>query len=232
MKALFSCLYPFILASGSPRRQQFLQELGVEYRVVRPRGVEPAPQDGEQPERYALRAATAKAEAVAGLCAAPQTVVLAADTVVALEGNILGKPENAADALRMLRLLAGRTHRVISAVSVFLPGGDRLEFHDSTEVRFHAWPDAALAAYARSGEPLDKAGAYAIQGQGAFLVDSIAGSWSTVVGLPVTQLVAALLARGILRRSLRDCLYKGSCLSAAPSSFFTPFKYQTGQRWL
>lgn len=198
MKALFFSHYPLILASGSPRRQQFLQELGVEYRVVRPRGVEPAPRDGEEPERYALRAAAAKAEAVAGQCAVPQAVVLAADTVVALEGDILGKPEDAADALRMLRLLAGRTHRVISAVSVFLPEGDRLDFHDSTEVRFHAWPDAALAAYARSGEPLDKAGAYAIQGQGAFLVDSIAGSWSTVVGLPVTQLVAALLARGII----------------------------------
>lgn len=190
------CRHALVLASASPRRQLFLQELGLTHTVVRPQGVEPQPMAGEAPDDYACRAAGAKARAVARAC--PQAVVLAADTVVALDSIILGKPVDAEDALRMLRLLAGRIHRVISAVSLALPGGGMVEFHDIAQVRFHPWPEKVLVAYAHTGEPFNKAGAYAIQGQGAFLVAELTGSWSTVVGLPVTQLVEVLLVHGLV----------------------------------
>lgn len=202
MRRLFHNCRPLVLASASPRRQLFLEELGLDYTVVRPTGVEPRPLEEEMPASYSVRAAVAKARAVAHVIAeetaGSEAVIIAADTVVALEDELLGKPEDAEDALRMLCMLAGREHSVISAVSVIFPGGDEVDFYDTTEVHFHAWPEEVLRAYAYSGEPLDKAGAYAIQGQGAFLVEAIRGSWSTVVGLPVTQLVALLLERGAI----------------------------------
>lgn len=196
MRKIFTNGCPLVLASASPRRQLFLDELGIAYSVVRPTGVEPRPLEEEVPASYACRAAAAKATAVART--GVEGVIIAADTVVALEDEVLGKPEDAEDALRMLRMLAGQRHCVISAVSVIFPGGDAVDFFDTTEVQFHAWSEEALRAYAYSGEPLDKAGGYAIQGQGAFLVEALRGSWSTVVGLPVTQLVALLLERGVI----------------------------------
>lgn len=195
----FRALTPIILASGSPRRRQFLEELGLAFELVRPQGVEPRPTAGEAPEDYARRAAAAKAHAVPHR---PESLLLAADTIVALDGDILGKPRDTADALAMLRRLAGRTHTVTSAVCCVLPGGEEIRFHDTTAVAFHPWPEDVLAAYARTGEPLDKAGAYAVQGLGAFLTARIEGSWSTVVGLPVTPLAALLLERGIIAPAL------------------------------
>ena len=199
MRPLFTLDLPLVLASGSPRRQQFLQEWGIPYSVERPHGVEPHPDAGEAPHVYAQRAARAKAQAVRN--SVPHAVVLAADTVVAVEQTILGKPRDPADALRMLRMLRGREHEVISAVCLCLPRGmDAAEenFYDSTAVRFFPWEDALLEAYVRTGEPMDKAGAYAIQGQGAFLVHSIRGSWATVVGLPIGQVAQVLCSRGLL----------------------------------
>lgn len=191
----FRALTPIILASGSPRRRQFLEELGLAFELVRPQGVEPRPAAGEAPDDYARRAAAAKAQAVPHR---PGSLLLAADTIVALDGDILGKPRDTDDALRMLRRLAGRTHTVTSAVCCVLPDGEEIRFHDATAVTFHPWSEDVLAAYARTGEPLDKAGAYAIQGLGAFLTARIKGSWSTVVGLPVTPLAALLLERGVI----------------------------------
>ena len=196
MQALFYDCEQIILASGSPRRQLFLKELGLAYTVVRPHGVEPTPQQDEPPAEYARRAASVKAQVVAR--SHKEAVVLAADTVVALGNAILGKPRDGEDALCMLRMLSGKTPEVITAVSMAFPGGEELLFNDTTEVHFHPWSEKVLATYARCGEPLDKAGAYAIQGQGAFLVQSITGSWSTVVGLPVTQVTDILLSRGVI----------------------------------
>lgn len=193
---LFNTLRPLVLASASPRRQRFLEELGLRFTVRRPGGLEPAPLPDETPAVYALRAALAKTRAVAALY--PDDLVLGADTVVTLDGCIIGKPHDADDALTMLRTLSGRTHTVVSAVALALPGGDVRHLHDSADVTFHAWPDAVLAAYARTEEPLDKAGAYAVQGVGAFLTQSIVGSWSTVVGLPLAPLVQLLLTEGII----------------------------------
>lgn len=195
MHGMFHALYPLVLASASPRRRLFLDELGLEYVMARPDGAEPRPEPGETPEAYAERAAGTKARIAHK---DRGRVILAADTVVALGPHILGKPAHQDDALRMLSLLAGRTHRVVSAVSLILPDGEEARFHDTAQVRFHPWPEAVLAAYARTGEPMDKAGAYAVQGRGAFLAESINGSWSTVVGLPLTRLVGILLERGVI----------------------------------
>lgn len=196
--------WELVLASHSPRRRQFLDEWGLAYRIVTGRDEEPRPRAGEAPAAYARRAARAKALAAAaadrladGQAARPR-VLLAADTIVALDGDILGKPVDRAQALDMLRRLAGRTHEVISAVCLLGPQDEEIVFHDVSRVGFAPWPDAVLAAYAATGEPDDKAGAYAIQGQGAVLVEGVDGSWSTVVGLPVSRLAQEMLSRGWL----------------------------------
>lgn len=194
-----------ILASASPRRRQFLEEWGLPFVAAPPAGVEPLPEVNEQPDAYTRRAAHAKALAAERRldpATRARALILAADTVVALEGDILGKPRHEAHALEMLTRLAGREHDVISAVCLLpplgWPGGPCELFSDMSRVFFHAWPRPVLAAYARTREPDDKAGAYAIQGQGAFLAERVEGSWSTVVGLPVTPLARILLKRGLI----------------------------------
>ena len=192
--------WELVLASHSPRRRQFLEEWGLAYRIVTGRDEEPRPRAGEAPAAYARRAARAKALSAAaadGQAAGPR-VLLAADTIGALGEDILGKPADRAQALEMLRRLAGRTHEVISAVCLLGPQDEEIVFHDVSRVRFAPWPEAVLAAYAATGEPDDKAGAYAIQGQGAVLVEAVDGSWSTVVGLPVSRLAQEMLSRGWL----------------------------------
>ncbi len=191
MQTLFNTKVALVLASASPRRQLFLQELGLAFTVVCPHGIEPLPELHESPHVYAQRAAAVKARFVAEHH--KDAVVIAADTVVALQGKIFGKPRDAQHALEMLQALAGKGHTVISAVCCVFPSGKEVLFYESTEVFFYPWGEDILRNYANCGEPLDKAGAYAIQGQGAFLVESIQGSWSTVVGLPVTPLVEHLL---------------------------------------
>ena len=156
---------------------------------------EARPLPGEAPDAYALRAARSKAENVRTRIAAG-----AADTIVVLDGDILGKPASGADALAMLERLAGRVHTVITACCLW-PAEDRAPcawFADAAHVRFAPWPRGLLGAYTATGDPLDKAGAYGIQGRGAFLADRIEGSWSTVVGLPVSRVVRALLDCGAL----------------------------------
>ncbi len=216
--------YRLLLASASPRRRQFLSEWGLPFELARPGGAEPLPEPGENPDAYTRRAATAKAHAVAaGLYSTSatdatllhsRTIILAADTVVTVDGDILGKPNDSCHALKMLQRLTGRGHEVISAVCLLLPSPagtasvdeagrpvnlEEQVFSDVSRVFFHPWPEDVLRAYVDTGEPHDKAGAYAIQGQGAFLVDKIEGSWSTVVGLPVTQLAHLLLNRGFMQ---------------------------------
>lgn len=195
----FRALMPVVLASGSPRRRQFLCSLGLSFEVCGNGAAEPAPGAGESPVDYARRAASAKAASVAA--SRPGCAVIAADTVVVLHGEIMGKPGHGAeraDAVRMLTRLAGRTHEVVSACCVFLPGGGAEIFHAVTRVTMWAAPPAVLAAYAATGEADDKAGAYGIQGVGAFLVESIDGSWSNVVGLPVAELARLLLRHGVI----------------------------------
>ncbi|WP_297217060.1 Maf family nucleotide pyrophosphatase [uncultured Desulfovibrio sp.] len=189
-----------VLASHSPRRRQFLREWGLPFTLLAPSCDEPRPLPGEAPAAYACRAARAKvmaARAAEGRRpAGDRRLLLGADTIVALGADILGKPQSAEHAMAMLRRLSGATHEVISAVCLLGPDDEEVTFHDVSRVRFAAWPDAVLAAYVATHEPDDKAGAYAVQGQGAVLVEAVDGSWSTVVGLPVTPLATIMLQRG------------------------------------
>ncbi|MEF2146242.1 MAG: Maf family protein [Desulfovibrionaceae bacterium] len=194
--AIYSTRIPIVLASGSPRRRDFLQALGIEFRIEPSLAEEPAPQNKETPERYAMRMARIKGEEVAARF--PDAAVIAADTVVALGEVILGKPADQADALRMLQMLRGQTHQVVTGCCLFLPEGTTQSFAASTDVRMRQTSDAELLAYAATGEPMDKAGAYAIQGIGAFLVEHVHGSYTNVVGLPLARLVVILLERGVI----------------------------------
>lgn len=195
-----------VLASASPRRRELLAGWGLPFTILTaPAEEEPRPQAGESAHDYAVRAARNKAARVHALLAAdavPASLIIAADTIVCLGSRILGKPQDAAEALHMLEQLCGRTHTVVSAVALRVPGnwsGPAEEcLTDTASVTFATWPREVLATYARTGEPDDKAGAYAIQGQGAFLAERLEGAWSTVVGLPLAPLAALLLRRGLI----------------------------------
>jgi septum formation protein len=187
---------PLILASESPRRRELLAALGVPFRVV-PSGVDEIPLPGEPPARFARRAALDKGMEIAGKH--PSSWVLSADTIVVAGGAILGKPRDRAEARRMLSLLAGREHKVYTSVCLLCAaGGYRDTGTEVTRVRFRALTRGEVAAYARTGECDDKAGAYAAQGAGMLLIDRVAGSFTNVVGLPMTRVVRMLqMARRI-----------------------------------
>jgi len=179
-----------VLASGSPRRRQLLEMIGLEFRVVPPE-VDETLGPSEQAEGYVTRLAREKATTVAAR--ERGAIVLAADTTVVLRGAIFGKPASPEEAAEMLRQLEGRKHQVLTAVAVALAG--RVEHAlDVTEVTFRRLSDEQIADYVATGEPLDKAGAYAIQGKGAALVEGIRGDFFGVMGLPL-RLALDLLAR-------------------------------------
>jgi nucleoside triphosphate pyrophosphatase len=175
-----------VLASGSPRRRQLLEMLEIPV-LVQSSAVQEIPLPREAPLAYARRLARDKARAV------PGELVLGADTIVVVDGEILEKPHDAEDAVAMLRRLQGRRHEVITAVCLVAHGVE-YEATDTTAVHFRPADDAWLAAYVATGEPMDKAGAYGIQGFGAALVERIEGDFFSVMGLPV-RLVIDLLAR-------------------------------------
>jgi septum formation protein len=188
-----------ILASRSPRRQALLRAVGIEFRVVIPEVEEMVP--SRAPGRYAhiaRRAALAKAAAVAAT--QPETV-LGADTIVVSAGEILGKPRDEAEARRMLGQLSGGWHRVYTGVALAC-GGRRLLGYERTEVAFRRLSKNEIDEYVHSGEPMDKAGAYAIQGEGAALVRSVRGCFTNVIGLPVPKVLSMLKEfEGMLRAS-------------------------------
>ena len=201
----FYALRPLILASGSPRRRELLASAGVAFQA-RPSPLEPEPLPGEAPAAYARRAARSKAEAVLRLLEAEEqgAALLAADTIVTLDGRILGKPASPSQALEMLRFLAGRAHTVITACCLFPSGRASpapVEFARKSRVSFWNPPPEALQVYAHGPDPLDKAGGYAAQGGGTMLVRSVSGSWSNVVGLPLSETLEVLLANGIIAPS-------------------------------
>jgi septum formation protein len=177
-----------VLASGSPRRRRLLELLGVPFDVL-PADVDEAPLPGEAPTRHVLRLASAKANVVAPRC--PDGLVVAADTVVDLDGRILGKPTDASDAARMLRALSGREHLVHTGVVV----ADDVEVV-TTVVRFVELFPADVERYVAGGEPLDKAGAYAIQGAAAAFVREVRGSVTNVIGLPLAEVRRLLVEAG------------------------------------
>jgi nucleoside triphosphate pyrophosphatase len=181
---------PIILASGSPRRRQLLEMLRIPFRVIVPDVDEHVFAD-EAPDVYVTRLSRAKADAVAPR--APGEVILAADTTVVLDAEIFGKPESPGQAVAMLRRLQGRTHEVMTAVTVARDGVSEQAL-DVSRVTFRPADEAMLTAYVATGEPLDKAGAYAIQGLGAPLIERVDGDFFGVMGLPV-RLALDLLAR-------------------------------------
>jgi septum formation protein len=181
-----------VLASNSPRRRELLAQAGFAF-TVHPAHIPEDPRPGEDPVAYVLRLARAKADAVFGELGAgsAETVVLGADTTVTIDNQILGKPADSADAARMLRLLSGRTHRVMTGVALASAAGTEVAA-EITGVRFHTLSEEEIAAYIATGEPMDKAGAYAIQGRAARWIPRVTGDYSNVVGLPLA-LVATML---------------------------------------
>lgn len=184
---------PLVLASQSPRRKELLEVLGLPFSIVLP-DVDESPREGESPETYVVRVARDKALNVASRVR--ESVVLSADTVVTIDGEILGKPRDAADAMGMLQKLSGREHTVLTAVCVI----DQLKGHkregiERTTVWFRQMTDREIDDYIQRENVLDKAGAYAIQGFASVFIPKISGSYSNVMGLPLT-LVYELLSAG------------------------------------
>jgi septum formation protein len=181
-----------VLASASPRRAELLTSAGFTF-TVRPADIDESARSGEPPADYVRRIARAKAAAIGIDCRESGTVILAADTAVVVAGEILGKPADDADAIRMLKLLSGRVHEVFTGVVLRDAASEAVEVA-RTQVRLLPLTDSEIAWYVGTKEPEGKAGAYAIQGIGARFVDWIEGSWSNVVGLPVAT-VDRLLKR-------------------------------------
>ena len=179
---------PLILASASPRRRELLLQIGLDFTVVTA-DIDETPLSGELHTGYTLRLAEAKARAV--LLLHPDAVVVGADTTVAVDGELLGKPLDAADAARMLRLLSGRSHQVTTAVAL-LTRDQTLTAAETTSVFFSGLTNHDIKAYIATGEPMDKAGAYAIQGHAAQWISRIEGDYSNVVGLPLARLAKLL----------------------------------------
>jgi septum formation protein len=179
-----------VLASGSPRRAELLARLGLAP-VVRPSDVDETPRPGEHADALVARLAAAKAVASAALGDGGDEVVLAADTEVTLDGEVLGKPRDRDDAARMLHQLAGRTHEVVTGIAV-VRGPVSAVTRVSTRVTFRDLTDAEVSWYLATGEPDDKAGAYGLQGAGAVLISRIDGSDTNVIGLPLAESVELL----------------------------------------
>jgi septum formation protein len=179
-----------ILASGSPRRRELLTQAGFTF-AVRAADIDESLRPGEDPVEYVTRLAQEKAQAIYALEGRDDIVVLGADTTVVLDKEILGKPVDKADAVRMLRGLSGRAHRVITGVAVVSADGVEAA-SEVTEVWFREISDAEIAAYVETGEPMDKAGAYGIQGRAAKWIPRIEGCFFNVVGLPLA-LVSTML---------------------------------------
>lgn len=181
-----------VLASASPRRRQLLASVGIPFTTV----VSHVPEDerpGETADRHVRRLSLAKAREVAEQSGVAGRWFIGSDTVVVRDGTILGKPADAAEAAAMLRSLSGRSHQVLSGYAVLdRQTGRHIEAAVSTTVRFKALTEQEIQGYIASGEPFDKAGAYAIQGLGAFMIPAIEGSYTNVVGLPLCEIIAAL----------------------------------------
>ena len=196
---MFKTLQPLVLASESPRRRSLLRSVGVEFDVY-PSGInESAHLDGSarRPAEIAEKSAGFKAYSVSRLH--PGLWILGADTIVVLDRRIFGKPSNEAEAVRMLGMLSDRVHEVITGMCLVQPGGALCRSRSvTTLVRFKTLSTKEIEAYVRTGEPMDKAGAYGIQGIGAFLVKSVEGSYTNVVGLPLCETLDWLLAENII----------------------------------
>ncbi len=188
---MFTASFPIILASASPRRRDLLSQLGLDFQIM-PAEIDETPRSHETPMDFVRRMAGTKAEQVAA--DHPHACVIGADTVVALDHHIFGKPRDQENALAMLTSLQGQTHAVITGFALVAKNREMTVVEAvTTAVTFGTFSDTVLRAYIQTGEPMDKAGAYGIQGIGGFLVHEISGSYSNVVGLPLHAVVQTLL---------------------------------------
>jgi septum formation protein len=189
--------YKIVLASSSPRRSELLSTLGLGFDVIHPSSDETV-SGNETPEDFVLRVSAEKASSVSRTLG-DGVVVIGADTIVVVDGEILGKPGDGGEACSMLRKLSGKEHHVYTAFSIVRPKNEILhsEIVD-TRVRVKTLAASEIEGYIKTGEPMDKAGAYGIQGLGSFMVGGFEGSYSNVVGLPVEELLAALKKLGIV----------------------------------
>ena len=185
-----------VLASASPRRRQLLELIGIEH-DIQPANIDESVRPRETPARYAERLAREKASVVASRD--PDRITIAADTTVVVNKKVLGKPENEEDARRMLSMLSGREHTVITAIAV-ARGRKLRSAVEEVRVRFRRLHDDEINAYIATGEPMDKAGAYGIQGYGATIVECIEGDYFSVMGLPLAKLIDLLRDLGVRYR--------------------------------
>lgn len=190
---------PIVLASASPRRRKMLAEAGIAFEVI-PANVDETTLPGETPQEYAVRAAGEKGLAVAARLAREdrRPWILAADTVVVLDEAILHKPTDRVEAAEMLRRLSGRTHVVITGWTVGRHESQWIAHQEATAVTFHSLTEDEIQGYVATGEGMDKAGAYAIQEIGAFLVSRVEGDYFNVVGLPISRVLRALTEVGAI----------------------------------
>lgn len=189
-----------VLASASPRRQELLAQVGISFDVM-PSQIGEEPLDGESPEEHVIRLAGEKAKEVAGrLKESEEKWIIGSDTIVVIDGELLGKPGGKVDALHMLKKLSRREHSVLTGYAILNSRtGELVRKAVETVVKFKKLSEDEIVGYVSSGEPMDKAGAYAIQGLGAFMVEEIKGSYSNVVGLPVCQIVDDLERVGAVK---------------------------------
>ena len=195
--SLFTTDRQIILASASPRRIRFIHQLGLKFTSV-PATIDETPRTNESPDTLVSRLAMAKAESIGALH--PQAFVIGADTIVTIRDRIIGKPDTPDQALQILQQLQGTTHRVVTGLCLHCPAISLTTcVVKTTLVTFGSFSDAVLKAYIDTGEPLDKAGAYGLQGTGGFLVEKIVGSCSNAIGLPTNDFVGLLLKHGAIR---------------------------------
>jgi septum formation protein len=193
---VFKTIKPLILASKSPRRRRYFEDLGLDF-TVQTADIPEIIRPGEKPGRFVKRLAGEKAAAV--MRDHPKSWVVAADTVVCFSGIVLGKPKDADDAVAMLMRLSGRRHSVLTGFCLGCVQEDiRILEAVTTSVAFSDFTEEIARAYVATGEPLDKAGAYGIQGRGAFLVRTLSGSYSNVVGLPLHEVSTKLFQYGVI----------------------------------
>lgn len=174
-----------ILASQSPRRRELLSLITENFRIIPAKGEEILPEK-ISPENAVLTLSEQKADEI--FAENKGELIIAADTIVAIDGKILGKPRDENDAFSMLKTLSGRVHEVFTGVCAVFPSGEKVRFFEETKVEFYPLSDEEINAYIKTGEPMDKAGAYGIQGKGALLVKRIDGDYYNVMGLPVAKL--------------------------------------------
>lgn len=188
---------PIILASSSPRRKELLSQAGVSFTIV-VSGCDETPVPGESAQEMVERLAVVKSAVVADQH--PNSYVIGADTTVCIDGEVLGKPESFEEACSMLRKIQGRTHEVLGGIAIINRSqGLEKRWSHSTKVTMAPMSEEVIARYVRSGEPMDKAGSYAIQGLGLQFVDTVEGSYSNVVGLNISALMVELVALGAHR---------------------------------